>query len=73
MNPTRRKGARFRDQMFAAAEADLEPDVIDRPVEAIRQIGWAGAGDIQREPRQQSFDQIGLMEAKLMTLATAEK
>src|SRR5262249_52964793 len=54
-------------------EADLEPDALDRPVEEIREIGRACAGDIKRKPRQQRFDQIGLMEAKLMTLATAEK
>ena len=29
------KGQRLRDQMLAAAETDLEPDIFERPVENI--------------------------------------
>ena len=43
MKPVVGKGARFRDQMFAAAKSDLEPDVVDRPVEQVGEIGRAGA------------------------------
>ena len=36
-----RKGSRFRDQMFAAAESDFEPDVVDGRAEQSGQIGAA--------------------------------
>ncbi len=36
------KGERFGDQMFAAAESDLEPDSVGRRVEQAGEIGWRG-------------------------------
>src|SRR6266852_1045951 len=68
-----RKGERFRDQMFAAAEADFESDTIDRRIEQSSKIGRAGAGDVERKARQQVFDQVGLVETKLVALAPSEK
>ena len=35
MKPVSRKRQRFRDQMLAAAEADLEPDIFDRRFENV--------------------------------------
>jgi hypothetical protein len=68
-----RKGARFGDQMLAAAKPDLEPDLARRRVEQARKVGRARSGDIQRKPRQQVFDQIGLMQPKLVALAPSEE
>src|SRR5258708_4064243 len=67
------KGARFRDQMFAAAESDFEPDFIGWRVEQVSEIGWARAADVERKARQQVFDQIGLVRAEFVTLAPTEK
>ena len=68
-----RKSARFRDQVFAAAKTDFEPDGIGRRIEQAGEIGRAGTCDIERQPRQQVFDQVGLMRAKLVALAPPEK
>ena len=51
MKPSLRKGARFRDQMFAAAESDLEPDVVDRRIEQLGEIGTGWAPAISSESR----------------------
>ena len=67
------KGARFRDQMLAAAESDFEPDFIGPRIEQVSEIGRAGAGDVERKPRQQMFDQIGLMRAEPVALASPEQ
>jgi hypothetical protein len=67
------KEARFRDQMFAAAESDFEPDFLGRRIEQVSEIGRARAGDVERQPRQQMIDQIGLTRAQLVALAPAEE
>ena len=67
------KGQRFRDQMFAAAKTDFEPDVFKRRFENIREIFRRGRADIERQARQQIVDQIGLMRAQLVALAPAEE
>src|SRR5258707_12411746 len=67
------EGARFRDQVFAAAESDFEPDFIGRRIEQLSGIGHAGAGDVERKPRQQMFDQIGLMREEPVALASPEQ
>ena len=67
------KGAALRDQMFAAAEADFEPDLIGRRVEQPGKIGWAGLADVERQPRQQLLDQLNLMDAQLVALAPSEE
>src|ERR1700739_4938748 len=59
--------------MFAAAESDLEPCRIKRPVEQPGEIGRRGAADIERQPRQQLLDQVELMGAKLVALAASEE
>ena len=59
--------------MFAAAESDLEPDRVGRRVEQVGEIGWRGAGDVERKARQQMLDQIGLVRAELVALAPAEE
>src|SRR6478672_12369352 len=43
------KGARFRDQVFAAAESDFEPDLIGPRIEQVSEIGRPGAGDVERK------------------------
>ena len=68
-----RKGTRFRDQMLAAAESDFEPDIIDRRIEQFGEIGRSGTSNVERKPRQQMFDQIGLMQAELVALAPPEE
>ncbi len=68
-----RKGLRLGGQMLAAAKADFEPDVVERPVEDFRQRRRRGRGNVQRQPRQQAVDQIGLVGAQSVTLAPAEE
>ena len=60
--------------MFAAAESDFEPDIVDVGASnrSARPAG-AGAADIERQMRQQIFDQVGLMDAELVALAAAEE
>ena len=67
------KGARFRDQMLAAAESDFEPDFVGRRIEQAGEIGRAGLRDVERKPRQQMLDQIGLVRAQLVALAPPEE
>ena len=67
------KGARFRDQMLAAAESDFEPDVVDRAVEQLGEIARALARDVERQARQQMLDQVGLVRAQLVALAPSEE
>ena len=67
------KSARLRDQMFAAAEADLEPRSLAGRIEKRRRDERCRAGDIQGKPRQQVLDQVGLMRAELVALAAAEE
>ena len=59
--------------MFAATESDFEPDIADRPVEQPGEIRWTRAANLQRKPRQQMFDQVGLVRAQPVTLAPAEE
>ena len=63
---------RLGDQMFAAAEAAFEPDLVDA-VEQRAQIGGCGRGQIEREPRQQRVQQRGLARLQRVALAPAEK
>src|ERR1700682_2069943 len=67
------KGAGFGDQMFAAAESDFEPEIIDRCIEQAREIGGPGLADVERKAWQQVLDQVGLVETKLVALAPSEK
>jgi hypothetical protein len=67
------KGARFRDQMLAAAEADFEPDFVGTRIEQLGKIGRTGPADVERKARQQVFDQLSLVDAQLVTLAPSEE
>ena len=73
MKPVLRKRACFRDQMLAAAKPDFEPNDLDRRIEQFGEIGPIRAADVERKPRQQMFDQVGLMGAELVALAPAEE
>jgi hypothetical protein len=59
--------------MFAAAKSDFEPDLIGRRLEQVSQIGRVGLADVERKPRQQVLDQIGLVRAELVALAPPEQ
>jgi len=59
--------------MFAAAETDLEPARRGRRIEQLRQRCWRRCVRVERKVRQQMFDQVGLMRAKLVTLAPSEE
>src|ERR1700722_15652914 len=67
------KGEGLRDQMFAAAESDFEPDVAGRPVEQRGKVGRGRDERVGGKPRQQMRDQIGLVNAKLVALAPPKK
>jgi hypothetical protein len=59
--------------MLAATETDFEANDFCRRIEQVSEIGRAWLADVERKPRQQMFDQVGLMDAQLVTLAPAEK
>ncbi len=72
--PDARKSLRFGDQVFATAESDFEPDIVDLTLEQFGEIGRRGAAaDIERQMRQQIVDQVGLVIAELVTLPAAEE
>ena len=73
MKPVLGEALRFRDQMLAAAESDLEPHVVGFGIEQVADIGGRFACDIECEMRQQVLDEVGLMRAKLVALAAAEE
>src|SRR4051794_26845079 len=62
----------FGDQMFAAAEAAFQPDLVDTRKQRT-QIGRSGCGKIELELRQQRVHQRGLALAQRMALAPAEE
>ena len=69
-----RIGLRLRDQMLGAAEADFEPNVVDRRRETARaRSSGARLAQIEREARQQRVEQLGLPRAQRMALAPAEE
>src|SRR5882757_2379624 len=59
--------------MFAAAEADLEPDILTAIVEKFAKVARLGTADVERKTRQQLVDQIGLTRAQLVALAPPEE
>ena len=64
---------RLRDQMLAAAEADFQPDVVERACKKRAQIGRRRLGEIEREARQQRVEQRRLPRLQRMALAPAEE
>ena len=59
--------------MFASAKSDFEPDILESAIEEVGESGRSGIFDIDRQTRQQVFDQVGLVQAQLVALATAEE
>ena len=59
--------------MLAAAETDFKTNEINRRIEQLSKAGPIRVADVEREPRQQMLDQIGLMGAELVALAPAEE
>jgi hypothetical protein len=59
--------------MLTAAEPDFKPNDIDRRIEQFGEAGPIRAADVERKPRQQMFDQVGLAGAELVALAPAEE
>ena len=59
--------------MLAATEPDFKANNINRRIEQLGEAGPIRAADVKRKPRQQMFDQIGLMGAELVALAPAEE
>jgi hypothetical protein len=59
--------------MLAAAESDFKANDVNRRIEQLRKIGPIRAADVERKPRQQMFDQVGLTGAELVALAPAEE
>jgi hypothetical protein len=59
--------------MLAAAESDFKANDVNRRIEQLRKIGLIRAADVERKPRQQMIDQVGLMGAELVALAPAEE
>ena len=73
MKPVRGCASRLRDQMLGAAEADLEPDVVDRRPETAPRDRRRRRAEIEREARQQRLEQRRLPRAQRMSLAPAEE
>jgi hypothetical protein len=59
--------------VFAAAKSDFETDAVDGGIEQFGEVAATRAGDIDRKPRQQLRDQVGLMRAQFVALAAAEE
>ncbi len=72
MKPMRGCSHGLVDQMLAAAEADLEPEIVDGMRKQRGKLGRR-RGEIEREPRQQRFDQRGLPGLERMPLAPPEE
>ena len=69
----RREVLRFRRKMLAAAEADLEPQIVDGGTEDLAGIRRCCAVDGERKTRQQLIDQLGLVLPELVALAASEE
>ena len=59
--------------MLAAAESDLDPQVIDRRIEQRRQHGISRRSKIKGEMGKQVSHQIGLMRTKLVAFAPSKE
>jgi hypothetical protein len=59
--------------MLGAAEADLEPQRIDRRGKKRTQIGRSRSVQVGRQSRQQRVEKRGLTRLERMTFATPEK
>ena len=68
-----RKRERFGNHVLAAAESDFETKLVDRRIEQRAWVGCIRVAEIQREMRQKMLDQVSLMIAELVPLASPEK
>jgi hypothetical protein len=59
--------------MLAATETDFEANDFCRRIEQVSEIKRAWPTDVERKPRQQMFDQVGLVDTELVALAPAEE
>jgi hypothetical protein len=59
--------------MLGAAEADLEPQYIDRCGKQRAQVGGSGLREVEREPWQERFEQGRLTRLERMPLAAPEE
>ena len=59
--------------MLTAAESDFKPNHVNRRIEQLGRAGLVRVADVERKPRQQMFDQVGLTGAELVALAPAEE
>ncbi len=64
---------RFRRQMLAAAEADLEPYILRCRIEDLAGLRRPLRRDVERKMRQQMIDQLGLVLPELVALAPSEE
>jgi hypothetical protein len=61
------------DEMLAAAKSDFDTDFLDADVKERAQIGRCRRCQVERQPRQQCFDQVGLVQPQPLALAAAKK
>ena len=73
MKPTSGFSRARREQMLAAAEADLQPDARDRPRKQRAQVGEVAGAGSTASARQQRLEQAGLRGAQRLALAAAEE
>ena len=73
IKPVCGRSLRLRDHRFAAAKADFELNVGDRHRKQLAEIGGSGAGEIDRQLRQQRLNQPRLVRAQLVAFAPSEK
>src|SRR5262245_35720484 len=64
---------RLRNQMLGAAEADLEPQRIDRHRKKRAWIGWSRPVQVECQSRQQRLEQRRLTRLERMAFAAPEK
>jgi hypothetical protein len=62
---------RLRRQMLAGAEADLEPDRLDRAIEQPTRIDRPLARQFDPQPRQQRVEKLALSRAELAAATAA--
>jgi hypothetical protein len=68
-----RMGSGLRNQIFAAAEADFEPDRIDRRRKQLREIRRRRLLESERKPRQQRLHQRSVVRPQRVALTAAEE
>ena len=67
------KGLRFRDQMLAAAESDFEPDIVERRIEQLGEIGRRGLPMSSARCGSRCSIRSAWCDAELVALAAPEE